>query len=110
MGVIASLVSMLLLLPFMVVSLIDIWRTTNSQRQPAFLEMNVPPPRPLFSGHLANVLDRIVSLVVDLNSLGFIVTIIVGLGLCGYVVVTWLTHLVGHSQYLSAGGVGCLPW
>jgi len=107
-GLIALLLSLLLFLPLVIVSLNDVRRAKNSQSQPAFLEMNLRPPRPLFGGPVAGALDRIAGLVGSLEGLGLLVTVVAGVGVLGYVGVSWLIHLVGHAQYLVASTAGLL--
>jgi len=105
---VALLLSLFLFLPLVIVSLNDVMRAKNSQLQPAFLEMNLPPPRRLFVGPIADALDRIAGFVGTLEGLGLLVTVIAGVGVLGYVGVSWLTHFVGHAQYLAAGAAGLL--
>jgi hypothetical protein len=104
-GLFALLLSLLLFLPLVIVSLNDIHRAKNLQSQPAFLEINLPPPRPLFGGPIADVLDRIAGFVASLEGLGLLITVIAGIGVLGHVGVSWLIHFVSHAQYLPAGTV-----
>ena len=107
-GLVGVLSSLLLFLPLVIVSLNDVRRARNFQSQPAFLEMNLPQPRPLFVGPIADALDRIAGFVGTLEGLGLLVTVVAGVGLFGYVAVAWLIHFVSHAQYLAAGATGLL--
>lgn len=105
-GIVALLLSLFLFLPLVIVSLIDVRRAKNLQSQPTFFEMNIPPPRPLFCGPIAGALDRIAGFGGSLDALGMLVTVIAGIGVLGYVVVSWLIHFVSHAQYLAASAAG----
>lgn len=105
---VSLLLSLLLFLPLVVVSLNDAWRAKHCQSQPAFLEMNIPPPRPLFKGPIADALDRIAGFVGTLEGLGQLVTVVAGIGVFAYVAVAWLVYFVTHAQYLAAGTAGLL--
>jgi len=107
-GFVALLLSLLLFLPLVIVSLIDVRRAKNFESQPAFLEMNLPPPRPLFGGPIADAVDQIAGVAGTLEGLGLFVTVIAGVGLLGYVGVSWLVHFVAHTQYLAASAAGLL--
>lgn len=102
------MLSLFLFLPLVVVSLIDAWRAKHFQSQPAFLEMNLPPPRRLLVGPIADALDRIAGLVGTLEGLGLLITVVAGIGVFGYVAVAWLIHFVSRAQYLAAGAAGLL--
>lgn len=107
-ALVTLMLSLLLFLPLLVVSLKDVWRAKHFQSQPAFLEMNFPPPRPLFIGPIADALDRIAGFVGTLEGLGMLVTVVAGIGVFGYVAVAWLIHFVSHAQYLAAATAGLL--
>lgn len=104
-GLVALLLSLLLFLPLVIVSLNDVRRAKNLQSQPAFLEINLSPPRPLFGGPIADALDRIAGFVGSLEGLGLLITVIAGIGVLGHVGLSWLIHFVSHAQYLRAGAV-----
>jgi len=105
-GLAALLLSLLLFLPLVIVSLNDVCRAKNLQSQPAFLETNLPPPRPLFGGPIADTLDRIAGFVGSLEGLGLLITVIAGIGVLGYIGVSWLIHFVSHAHYLAASAAG----
>ena len=107
-GVVALLFSVFLFLPLVIVSLIDVRRAKSLQSQPAFLEMNMPPPRRLFGGPIASALDRTVALSTSLDVLGQLVAVIAGIGALGYVGVLWLIHFASHAQYLAAPATALL--
>jgi len=107
-ALVALLLSLFLFLPLVVVSLNDFRRAKNLQSQPAFLEMNLPPPRRLFVGPIADALDGIAGLVGTLEGLGLLVTVVAGIGVLGYVGLSWLIYFVGHAQYLAASAAGVL--
>lgn len=107
-GLIALLLSLLLFLPLVIVSLNDVRRAKNLQSQPAFLEMNLPSPRPLFGGPIADALDRIAGFIGSLEALGLLITVVAGFGVLAYVGVSWLIHFVGHAQYVAASAAGLL--
>lgn len=48
------------------------------------------------------MISRIANFVTDLESLGFLLTLIIGIGLLGYLGVSWLFHLATSGQYLVA--------
>jgi hypothetical protein len=54
------------------------------------------------------MISRIANFVADLESLGFFLTLLVGVGLLGYLGVSWLFHLGNSGQYLVAIAVGGL--
>lgn len=107
-GLVALLLSLLLLLPLVVVSLNDVRRERNLQPQPAFLEMNLKLAptflqRPLFGGPIAEGLDRIAGAVGWLEILSLLLTAGAGIGVMHYVGVLWFIHFVSHTQYVAAG-------
>ncbi|MFZ6750919.1 hypothetical protein [Undibacterium sp. Ren11W] len=104
-GVICTVFTVFLFFPLLLISLIDVWRAAQFKRQPAFFEMNTTSSGSRFPSPVANAFDRIVAIIIDLDSLGFIITMIAGLGLCGYVMFTWFLHLIRHAQYLSASSI-----
>ncbi|WP_227814066.1 hypothetical protein [Nitrogeniibacter aestuarii] len=101
-GLVALLLSLLLFLPLVIVSLVDVRRAMNLESQPAFLEINFPQLRPLFGGPIADALDRITGFAGTLVGLGLFATVVSGVGLLGYIGVSWLVHFVAHAQYLVA--------
>jgi len=48
------------------------------------------------------MISRIANFVSDLESLGFLLTLLFGIGLLGYLGVSWLFHLANSGQYLVA--------
>lgn len=107
-GFVALLLSLFLFLPLVIVSLNDGRRARNLGSQPAFLEMNLPRPRPLFGGPLADALDGVAGSLGSLEGLALLLTVVAGVGLLGYVGVSWLVHLVARAQYVAAGAAGLL--
>lgn len=45
------------------------------------------------------MISRLARFVGDLEGLGFLVTLIIGVGLLGYVGMSWLSHLASTGQY-----------
>lgn len=54
------------------------------------------------------MISRIANFVSDLESLGFFLTLIIGVGLLGYLGVSWLFHLANSGQYFVALAVASL--
>lgn len=54
------------------------------------------------------MISRISNLVTAWDGLWLILTVIAGVGLLGYVGVTWLIYLVGEGRYLFAAVVSAL--
>jgi len=101
-GFVASMLSLLLFLPLALVSLGDVLRANKGQPQPAFFEMNLRPPRPIFTGRIANFLDSVAHTASGLFGLVFVIG---GLGLLGYNVVLVAVTLASRSAWLSLTAV-----
>ena len=97
-GFVATLVSLFLIFPLVLVSLSDIWRINKGQAQPTFFEMNLPPLRPLFRGRIANALDSVAHTASELFGIAIILG---GLGLLGYNLVSVVSTLVSSGAWLS---------
>jgi len=54
------------------------------------------------------MISRIANLVTAWDGLWLILTVIAGVGLLGYVGVTWLIYLVGEGRYLFTAAVSAL--
>ena len=54
------------------------------------------------------MISRIANFVSNLEGLGFVFTLIVGVGLLGYVGLSWLFYLANSGQYLVALAVASL--
>ncbi len=104
-GFVASMLSLLLFLPLALVSLGDVLRSSKGQPQPAFFEMNLPPPRPLFTGRIANILDSIANTASGLFGLTLVLG---GLGLLGYNLVLVAIALASRSAWLLLLAVALL--
>ena len=83
-GLLAVLVSGSLLLPIFLLAALDTYRVRKGQRLSEFIEMNLLPPKPLFTGLLADILDQIVHFGASIW--GFVL-IAGGLGAIGYIFV-----------------------
>lgn len=57
---------------------------------------------------LTTMISRIANFVADLEGLGFFLTLIIGVGLLGYLGVSWLFHLANSGQYFLALAVAGL--
>lgn len=101
-GFVAVLVSLLLLLPLLLVTLGDIWRAKEGQAQPTFFEMNMPPPRPLFTGRIANALDAVAHAASELFGVALVLG---GLCLLGYNLVSVVATLVSRGAWFSVSVV-----
>ena len=101
-GFAATMLSLFLFLPLALVSLGDVLRANKGQPQPTFFEMNLPPPRPLFTGRIANALDSVAHTASGLFGLALL---LVGLGLLGYNLVMVAIALASRSAWLSLSAV-----
>ena len=101
-GFAATFLSILLFLPLALVSLGDILRANKGQPQPTFFEVNLPPPRPLFTGRIANALDLVAHTASDLFGLALVLG---GLGLLGYNLTMVAIALASRSAWLSLSAV-----
>jgi hypothetical protein len=54
------------------------------------------------------MISRTANFVSDLESLGFFLTLVIGVGLLGYLGVSWLYHLANSGQYFVALAVAAL--
>jgi hypothetical protein len=54
------------------------------------------------------MITRFANFISDLDGLWFLLSLILGVGVLGYVSVTWLVHLAGAGQYLVALGLAGL--
>jgi hypothetical protein len=79
-GLLAILGSAMLLLPVFFLAVVDVYRARNGQQLPEFMDMNVPPPRPLFTGYLADALDHIANLGASIFGLTLVVGGLVWIG------------------------------
>lgn len=53
------------------------------------------------------MVSRILDFFSDIDGLVTLCTVVAGVGLLGYVGVSWLIYFVGQAQYFSAAGVFC---
>lgn len=79
-GLVAVIASATLFLPVFLLAVVDVYRARNGQRLPEFLEMNMPPPRPLFTGSLADALDQIANLGASIFGIFLVVGGLVSIG------------------------------
>ena len=54
------------------------------------------------------MISRFANFISGVGALELLLSLILGIGILGYVSVTWLLHLVGAGQYLIASGLASL--
>ena len=102
-GWVAGMVCVLLLLPLCIVLLRDGLRARESNRfyptpKPAILR------RPLFTGTpLARLFDNVFTIHGAVEILQLLLTVGLGILVCGYIAFSWLQHWIHRGEFLSLG-------